>query len=64
MNTVWKTDIDGLNIALIQGEGKKGVKLYGVIYGKQYTSGLDYNEAGKELGLCILHALFCAGNLD
>lgn len=30
-----------------------------VRYGKQASERLSYEEAGKELGLCLLHSLAC-----
>lgn len=43
-------------------KGPKG--LYAVVYGLQMREGLTYEEAGKELGLCLMHSLACEGKLD
>lgn len=43
---------------------KKIGKLYVVVYGHQISQRLNYHEASKEYGLCIMHALQCAGKLD
>jgi hypothetical protein len=34
-----------------------------VVYGVQESSGLSYEQAAKELGRCILHALACENKL-
>lgn len=35
-----------------------------VVYGLQQRAGLSYVDAAKEYGLCILHALTCAGTIE
>lgn len=59
-NVIWGVIIGGLPIVLIQ----HGPDSFAVRYWKQYKDRLTYEEASKELGSCILHALGCAGNLD
>jgi hypothetical protein len=34
-----------------------------VEYGEQCKTGLTYTEAARELGVAIMHALICDGNL-
>jgi hypothetical protein len=48
-------------VALFQ---HKSRKRYAVAYGLQYESGLDYVQAAKDYGLCLMHALCCAGELE
>ena len=35
-----------------------------VAYGEQNSRRLDYANAAKEFGECVLHSLGCAGKLD
>lgn len=58
MSVVFKTKI-GFDIKLIQ----KGPDNFTVVYGEQVRSHMDYGEAAKELGLCIMHALAAEGRL-
>lgn len=37
---------------------------FSVRYGKQLKEDLDYDEAAKEFGYCVFHALACDGKLD
>ena len=37
---------------------------FSVQYGKQLTSDLSYEEAAKELGYCIFHALACESKIE
>lgn len=36
---------------------------YTVTYGQQTRTGLDYYDAARELGLCIMHALALDGSI-
>ena len=35
-----------------------------VTYGVEVKSGLGYSVAAEEFGLCVFHALACAGKLE
>lgn len=37
---------------------------FSVTYGLQAKDGLTYSEAAHEFGLCVMHALTCAGKVD
>lgn len=41
----------------------QNTRSYAVTYGLQLAGRLDYGQASKELGECLLHALACAGKL-
>lgn len=41
-----------------------GFNRFTVVYGQQVQEKLNYGEAAKELGECIMHALACAGRID
>jgi hypothetical protein len=41
-----------------------GRDMFVVKYGSQVKPFLNYGEAAKELGECIMHALACEGKLD
>lgn len=59
MQTCFTTTIAGFQITLDQqADGK-----YWVNYGKQETGCDTYDQAAKELGRCIMHALSCEGNI-
>jgi len=36
---------------------------YTVRYGQQVRTGLDYYDAARELGLCVMHALAADGSI-
>ena len=59
MTTVFKTEIAGYEITLMQ--DNKGTYL--VQYGYQRYVTENYSAAAKELGLCIMHALTCDGKI-
>jgi hypothetical protein len=40
-----------------------GLDRFTVTYGLQVRAGLDYAEAAKEYGKCILHSATCAGRI-
>lgn len=44
-------------------EQSQATNLFKVTYGQQVTYGLTYEQAAKELGECLLHALTCAGEV-
>ena len=62
MKTCFKTEIAGYNIELQQRERRP--YSFFVLYGEQHKNYLDYEQAAKELGACIMHALACEGNLN
>ncbi len=41
-----------------------GVDRFTVQYGQQFSDGLNYGSAAKELGESMMHALACQGHLD
>jgi hypothetical protein len=41
-----------------------GIDRFTVEYGKQIKRGLNYGDAAKELGLCLMHLCACEGRLD
>lgn len=43
---------------------QNGKDKFTVEYGLQVKKGLDYADAAKELGQCLMHALACVGRLD
>ena len=59
MTTVFKTEIAGYEITLQK--GAEGVFI--VCYGYQQYKTNSYEQAAKELGKCIMHALACEGKL-
>lgn len=61
MRLCWKATLAGFRITLSQGGSGK---LYTVTYGKQTHPFLDYTEAAKELGECIMHALAVEGRIE
>ena len=56
----WKYDELAFPIELRQ----TGLDEFRVVYGKQSGGGLSYEQAAKELGESIFHALACDGKLD
>lgn len=39
-------------------------KLFRVTYGAQVKDNLTYEQAAREFGYCVFHALACDGKLD
>lgn len=58
--TIFRTKLAGYSIELIRSSSET----FTVVYGKQREINLTYDDAAKELGYCILHALQCEGKLD
>lgn len=56
---VFETEIAGFKIRL----WKFRPDSFGVEYGAQLNISLDYGQAAKELGECIMHALACEGKV-
>ena len=59
MTTVFKTEIAGYEITLQKGSDNTFIVGYGY---QQYKTN-SYQQAAKELGECIMHALSCEGKL-
>ena len=51
---------DRLRVELSQ----QGVESFTVTYGKQVKEYLSYSQAARALGVCMMHALACLGELD
>lgn len=41
-----------------------GIDRFTVTYGLQVKKGLNYEQAAREFGYCVFHALACDGMLD
>lgn len=59
----WETQLAGFTIRLEQKRNRRSVA-FRVTYGKQVKDYLDYADAAKELGACMMHALACEGKVD
>lgn len=57
MTTVFKIEIAGFEITLQKGSAENFI----VIYGYQQYKSCSYEQAAKDLGACIMHALACDG---
>ena len=60
MQEVFKIEIAGYDLVLLQNESDN----FTVQYGAEVKSSLDYYQAAKSIGFCIMHALSCDGKLD
>jgi len=60
MRKCWHTDELAFPIKLDQ----QGVDRFTVTYGRQIKTGLTYNDAARELGAAIMHALACDDRLN
>ena len=60
MQEVFKIEITGYNIVLSQTEPDN----FSVQYGAEIESNLDYSQAAKSIGLCIMHSLSCDGKIN
>ena len=60
MQEVFKIEIAGYDIVLSQTEPDN----FMVQYGAEVKSNLDYAQAAKSMGFCIMHALSCDGKID
>jgi hypothetical protein len=56
----YRTEISQFPITLAQ----RGPDDFRVTYGKQVKSELNYSQAARELGSCIMHALACESKID
>ena len=50
----------GFPVRLYQAQNGK----FSVRYGAELHDGLSYDEAAREFGLCLLHALACIGRIE
>lgn len=57
---IYKSNIAGFDIVVTQFKTKR----FTVRYGQQVKDKLSYDDAAKELGLSMFHALACEGVLD
>lgn len=60
MRTCYETTLAGFPIKLEQAANGR----FRVTYGAQVDADLTYAEAAKALGLNVMHALACEGQLD
>ncbi len=60
MREIFKIEIAGYDIVLLQNEPDN----FMVQYGAEVKSNLDYSQAAKSIGFCMMHALSCDGKLD
>ena len=60
MKEVFKIEIAGYAIVLLQNESDN----FTVQYGAEVKSNLDYYQAAKSMGFCIMHALSCDGKIN
>ena len=60
MQEVFKIQIAGYDIVLLQNEPDN----FTVHYGAEIESNLDYSQAAKSIGFCVMHALSCDGKIN
>lgn len=60
MREVFKIEIAGYDIVLLQTEPGN----FTVQYGAEIESNLDYSQAAKSIGFCVMHALSCDGKIN
>ena len=60
MQEVFKIQIAGYDIVLLQNEPDN----FTVQYGAKIESNLDYSQAAKLIGFCVMHALSCDGKIN
>ena len=60
MQEICRIEIAGYDIVLLQKEPDN----FTVQYSEEIESNLDYSQAAKSMGFCIMHALSCEGKLD
>ena len=56
----FEIEIAGYNIILLQNNHDN----FTVQYGAEVESNLDYSQAAKSVGFCIMHALSCDGKIN
>lgn len=57
---VFRTNVAGFDLVIEEIRKNR----YNVHYGKQSTKGLNWEEAAKEFGYNLFHALECDGKID
>lgn len=62
MKTITRCTVPGQYPVTVEQYG--ATKRFRVTYGQQITRGLDYEGAAREYGLCVFHALACAGRIE
>ncbi len=60
MKEVFKIEMTGYDIVLLQNESDN----FTVQHGAEVKSNLDYYQAAKSIGFCIMHALSCGGKIE
>ena len=60
MQEIFKIEIAGYNIILLQNNHDN----FTVQYGAEIESNLDYSQAAKAVGFCIMHASSCDGKIN
>ena len=60
MQEIFKIEIAGYDIILLQNNHDN----FTVQYGAEVESNLDYSQAAKSVGFCIMHALSCDGKIN
>ena len=60
MKEILKIEIAGYAIVLLQNEPDN----FTVQYGAEAESNLDYSQAAKSIGFCVMHALSCDGKIN
>ena len=60
MQEIFKIEIAGYAIVLLQNEPDN----FTVHYGAEIESNLDYSQAAKSIGFCMMHALSCGGKIN
>ena len=60
MQEIFKIEIAGYAIVLQQNEPDN----FTVQYGEEIESNLDYSQAAKSIGFCVMHALSCDGKIN
>ena len=43
---------------------QSGTGEFSILYGSELHDGLSYEEAAREFGLCLFHALTCVGRIE
>ena len=56
----FEIEIAGYNIILLQNNHDN----FTVQYGAEVEANLDYSQAAKAVGFCIMHALSCDGKIN
>ena len=57
---IFETTVAGYTVMLLQNTDRT----FSTRYGKEFKTNLSYEEAAKELGYCIFHALACESKIE